>query len=62
MFRPRSSDQHAPGHLRPTETARNHPLPCGRQPTGDISEVGERWLPTQGGKGQSPLSQLMTEL
>lgn len=50
--RPRPSDQHAPGHLRPTETARHHPLPGGREPTGDVGEVGERRLSVKSGKGR----------
>lgn len=56
MSRPSPSDQHAPGHLCPTETARHYPLPSGRQPTCDISEVGERRLRSQSGEGQSLFS------
>lgn len=56
MSRPRPSDQHAPGHLRPTEAARHHPLPGRRQPACDISEMGERRLSSQGREGQSALS------
>lgn len=55
LSRPCPSDQHAPGHLRPTETARHHPLPSGCKPTCDISEVGERWIPTPSGEGESDL-------
>lgn len=53
MFRSCPSDQHAPGHLRSTETARHHPLPGRRQSTSDISEMGERWLSSQSGEGQA---------
>lgn len=53
MLRSCPSDQHAPGHLRSTEAARHHPLPGRRQPTSDISEMGERWLSSQSGEGQT---------
>lgn len=53
LFRSCQSDQHAPGHLRPTEAARHHPLPGRRQPTSDIGEMGERWLSSQSGEGQA---------
>lgn len=54
--RPCSRDQHAPGHLRATETSRHHPLPGGCQPTCDVSEVGERRISPQSGKGECDTS------
>lgn len=53
VLRSRPSDQHASGHLCPAEAAGHHPLPSGRQPACDVSEVGERRLPSQGREGQS---------